>query len=308
MTIVYQSEPGRGQRWQTLLAERDARRALRIWPDCGDRESVRYLVTWRPPADIMRQFPNLEVLFSIGAGVDQFDFASLPDTLPVVRMVEPGIVQCMIEYVTFAVLGLHRDMPAYLAQQRQGEWRAHPVRPAMHRRVGVMGVGQLGSAVLKQLKRLGFDCHGWNRSPRQLDGIPVRHGAAELAPFLARSEILVCLLPLTEATRGMLDAKLFAGLPRGAGLVQVGRGPQLVDRDLLAALDDGQVGAAVLDVVDPEPLGEGHPFWVHPRVWLTPHIASVTQPDSAFERLYDNILRFERGEPMIGVVDRRLGY
>ncbi len=308
MNIVYKSEPERGKKWAALVAERAPATRFHLWPDTGNPEEVGYLVAWIPPDDIMQQFPNLKVLFSVGAGADQFDYASLPPTLPVVRMIEPGLTRGMVEYVTFAVLGLHRDMPRYLQQQREGLWQAHNVHTAASRRIGVMGLGTLGEAVLQPLVALGFDCAGWSRSPRDLPGVQCYAGSDRLGEFLARTDILICLLPLTASTEGMLNADLFSQLPRGAALVQVGRGAQLDHDDLIRALDSQQLRAAVVDVTAPEPLPPGHAFWQHPAVWLTPHIASQTQPESAVEALLDNIRRFERGEPMIGVVDREKGY
>jgi glyoxylate/hydroxypyruvate reductase len=225
-----------------------------------------------------------------------------------VRMVEPGIVQGMVEYVTHAVLGLHRDMPQYRRQQQEGRWQPLPVRPAGERRVGVLGLGSLGQAVLAQLVSLGFDCAGWSRSRHEVDGVQCHAGSDELPAFLARTDILVCLLPLTDSTRGFLDAKLFSMLPMGAGLVHVGRGPHLVEHDFLEALASGRIGDAVLDVTDPEPLPPAHAFWRHPRIQLTPHIASMTQPLSAAEAVLGNLRRFEAGEPMAGLVDRTRGY
>jgi glyoxylate/hydroxypyruvate reductase A len=213
-------------------------------------------------------------------------------------MVEPGIVDGMVEYVVHAVLDLHRDMPAYRRQQQRGEWNPLPVQPAASRRVGVLGQGVLGQAVLTALGRFGFDTMGWSRS----------QAAQPLGAFLARSDVLVCLLPLTDATRGLLDAALFAQLPRGAALVHVGRGAQLVVPDLLASLDNGTLAEAVLDVTDPEPLPPGHGLWQHPRVRITPHIASMTQPESAARVAIDNLRRFAAGQPLVGLVDRGRGY
>lgn len=308
MNIVYKSEPERGRKWASLLAALAPGARFQQWPDVGNPDEVEYLVAWQPPENIMQQFPNLKVLFSVGAGADQFDYASLPPTLPVVRMIEPGLTQGMVEYVTFAVLGLHRDMPRYLQQQRAGVWQAHPVQTAAKRRIGVMGLGTLGEAVLKPLVAMGFDCGGWSRTPRDLPGVRCWAGDEQLGEFLARSDILICLLPLTERTEGMLNADLFGQLPAGAALVQAGRGAQLNHQHLLDALDAGQLSAAVVDVTAPEPLPAEHRFWHHPQIWLTPHIASQTQPESAVVALLANIRRHQRGEPMVGVVDRQQGY
>jgi glyoxylate/hydroxypyruvate reductase A len=306
--FLYKSDPVRGRQWAEVFARRASPLDFRIWPDIGHAADVHFLAAWEPPADIATRFPNLKLLFSSGAGVDQFDLSALPPTLPIVRMVEPGIIHGMVEYVTHAVLDLHRDMPAYRRQQQQGLWQPLPVRPAAERRVGVLGLGSLGQAVLQSLQRFGFDCAGWSRSRHTIDGIQCFAGQGELDAFLARTDILVCLLPLTDATRGFLNTALFNRLPRGAQLVHVGRGAQLVSADLLAALDEGQLSEAALDVTDPEPLPIGHALWAHPKLRITPHIASMTQPHSAAEVVLDNLRRFERGEPLLGLVDRDRGY
>ncbi|CEJ13796.1 Glyoxylate/hydroxypyruvate reductase A [bacterium YEK0313] len=308
MTVLYKANAARGAIWARLFAERAPDLPFRVWPDIGAAEEVRYLVAWQPPDRIMETFPNLEILFSVGAGVDQFDFSALPRSLPVVRMLEPGIAESMAEYVVLAVLGLHRDLVAFIDQQRREVWEEIQVRAPADRRVGVMGLGQLGQAALDRLKPFGFRLSGWNRSPRSIDGVACHAGAESLKAFLAEVDILVCLLPLTEATRGILDAGLFAALPAGAGLVNCGRGGHLVEADLIAALDSGQIGAAILDVADPEPLPSGHPFWQHPKILLTPHIASMTRPSQAVDFVLDTIARHRRGEPLPGLVDRDAGY
>jgi glyoxylate/hydroxypyruvate reductase A len=306
--FVYKADGQRGQQWAEVFRRDVPEIDFRLWPDIGDAHAVRYLAAWVPPADLATQFPNLELLFSTGAGVDQFDFAALPPQLTVVRMVEPGIVQGMVEYVTHAVLDLHRDMPAYRRAQQRRQWQPLQVRTAAECSVGVLGLGSLGQAVLAQLVALGFDAAGWSRSRRDLPGVRCHAGESELDAFLARTQILVCLLPLTDATRGFLNAALFAKLPRGASLVHVGRGPQLAAADLLRALDAGQLAEAVLDVTDPEPLPSSHPLWSHPSVRITPHIASMTQPHTAVRVVIDNLRRHARGEPLVGLVDRARGY
>jgi glyoxylate/hydroxypyruvate reductase A len=308
MTVLYKANMVRGAEWATFFAERAPELPFRLWPDIGDPADISYLVAWVPPDNIATTFPNLELVFSVGAGVDQFDTTKVPAHIPLVRMLEPGIAETMVEYVTMAVLGLHRDLLDFINQQKQQVWREIRITPAKRRRVGVMGLGQLGQAVLERLKAFGFPLAGWNRSPREIDGVTCYAGADALPEFLAQADILVCLLPLTDETRGILNADLFARLPRGAGLVNVGRGPHLVEADLLAALDSGALSGAVLDVTDPEPLPAGHPFWSHPRILLTPHNASMTSPDTAVDFVLDIIARHRRGEELPGLVDRRRGY
>ncbi|AEI77087.1 D-3-phosphoglycerate dehydrogenase SerA [Cupriavidus necator N-1] len=307
-TFLYKADPVRGRDWAKVFAREAPDIDFRIWPEIGDPDKVRYLAAWEAPDRIAERFPNLQVLFSTGAGIDQFDLNALPAHVPLVRMIEPGIVDGMVEYVVFSVLALHRDMPAYRRQQAQEAWRPLQVRAAHECRVGVLGLGSLGQAVLERLRLFGFDCAGWARSPHSLEGVQCYAGPQTLDAFLARTDILVCLLPLTDETSGVLSARVFDALPHGAGLVHVGRGQHLNDADLLGALDAGQIGEAILDVTHPEPLPAGHPLWRHPRVWLTPHIASMTQPGTAARVVLDNLHRLQRGEPLIGLVDRAKGY
>ncbi|HEY8609682.1 MAG TPA: glyoxylate/hydroxypyruvate reductase A [Roseomonas sp.] len=308
MSIVYKSEPVRGAAWQRLFAEALPDLPFHIWPETGDPAAVRYMAAWQPPEDLAARFPALEVLFSTGAGVDQFDLRALPPHVQVVRMVEPGLTAGMTEYVTLSVLALHREFPLFLDQQRRRVWAVTKGVRADQRRVGVLGLGVLGLAAVKALQGFGFAVSGWSRSRRALDGARSFAGAEELPAFLAGLDILVCLLPLTPETRGMLNAELFAALPRGAGIVNAGRGGHVVEADLLAALDSGHLSTAILDVAEPEPPGQDHPFWSHPRIWLTPHIASTTHADTGGEALIENIRRHRRGEPIPGLVDRARGY
>ena len=308
MTFLYKSDPVRGAVWARHFAEHAPDVLFRMWPDVGDPAQVRYLAAWTMPADLVKTLPNLEVLFCVGAGIDQLDLSAVPPSLPVVRMIEPGLVAGMAEYVTLSVLALHRDWFDYAAQQRAHEWKALPARFAGSRRVGVMGMGVLGEAVLRKLVGFEFPCAGWSRSAREMEGVDCYAGEAGLRPFLARTDILVCLVPLTDSTRGLLNRSLFEALADGAALVNVGRGAHLVQKDLLEALDYGRLSRAILDVADPEPLPPDHPFWTHPRIVLTPHIASETQPETSVGVVLDNIRRHRRGERLVGLVDRRLGY
>jgi glyoxylate/hydroxypyruvate reductase A len=223
-------------------------------------------------------------------------------------MVEPGIINGMVEYVSLAVLALHRDFFDYVAAKAARVWDPLEVPPASARTIGVMGMGALGRAVLERLATYGFRLRGWNRSLRAMDGVESFAGADQLQPFLEGCDVLICLLPLTPATKGILNRKLFSALPAGAALINVGRGPHLVDADLLEALDSGRLSRAILDVTEPEPLPAEHPFWAHPRVFLTPHVASMTQPESAAPILLENVRRHQRGEPLADVIDRCRGY
>lgn len=308
MAILYKSDPVRGAQWAALHRERAPDIEFRVWPDAGEAADVRYVIAWTIAPDFLAQFPNLEVLFCTGAGVDRLGLANLPPGLPVVRMVEPGIVEGMGEFVTMAALAIHRDAYEYARLQARREWKVLPVRPASETRVGVLGAGVLGQHVLGRLAAFGFPCAAWSRARPAIEGVTGFAGREELPAFLARTDVLVCLLPLTDDTRGILGASVFAGLPRGASVVNVGRGAHLVEADLLAALDGGQLAEAVIDVMHEEPLPAGHPFWAHPRVHLTPHIASETQIPTAVDAIIANVRAHRAGRPMRGLVDRTKGY
>jgi glyoxylate/hydroxypyruvate reductase A len=307
MAFLFNSDAVRGALFREVFARELPDLEFFHCSEDVDPEQVRYLLTWTAPDDIAR-YRNLEVLFSIGAGVDQFKRESLPDHVKVVRMVEDGIIRMMQEYVVLGVMTLHREMLAYREQQKRHTWQALPAPQATERRVGFLGLGILAHAAIERLRPFQFPLAGWSRSKKDIDGITCFHGADQIADFLKQTDILVCLLPLTEQTRGILNAQLFSLLPAGARLLHVGRGPQLDQPALIEALGSGRLAAAMLDVTDPEPLPESHPLWSHPKVMLTPHIASVTQPLTAAQSVIDNIRRHRAGEKLIGLVDRALGY
>lgn len=308
MALLYTAAAERGRRWATMIAAELPDLEMRLSPDEGDPAEVRYLSSWTLPPGLIATLPNLEVLFSIGAGVDQLDLGQVPDHVTVVRLVEPNLAEAMAEYVAMAVLALHRDLFPYLEQQRAQVWRGLPQTTTRNRRVGIMGLGQMGERALAALAPFGFALNGWSRSPRQIAGVTCWHGQTGLDDFLATSDILVCLLPLTDETRGILGADLFAKLPEGAAIVSAGRGAHLDPGALIAALDSGRLSRAVIDVTPTEPLPAGDPLWSHPKLVLTPHVAAATDVEGAGRALIANLRRHRAGEPMIGVVDRGRGY
>jgi len=304
--------------------ERGDRRASRFWlepltaalPDAeilipaelSDPAAIDYALVWKPAPGLLGSLPNLRAVFSLGAGVDGIlADPTFPREVPLVRLIDDGLTRGMTEWVVLQVLFHHRKMGLFLQQQRAAEWRVQLAVPAARTRIGVMGLGVLGRDAATALQGLGYDVAGWSRTPKDA-AFATFAGEAGLGPFLARTEILVCLLPLTDATRGILNSALFDRLPRGAIIVNAGRGAHLVEPDLLGALDSGQIGGASLDVFATEPLPPAHPFWQHPRIVITPHCASITDPHAIAARMAENIARDRSGAAMVGVVDVARGY
>lgn len=309
MTLLFKSDLDRYDIWLPALEKHLQGREVRLWPEVGDLADIDYALVWQPPQGFLASLPNLKAIFSMGAGVDHIAAdPERPKHLPVVRMVEEGLTAGMTEYVVMQVLYHHRNMLAYRRQAEERVWREISAVPAHERRVSILGLGVLGQDAARMLVRFGFDVAGWSRSPKELEGVACYHGREGLEEMLARSDILVCLLPLTPATRGILNADLFARLPRGACLINAGRGGQQVEKDLLAALESGQLAEATLDVFEEEPLPADSPLWTHPQVVMTPHIASMTMPYTAAKSVADNIARMEQGLAPLNVVDFERGY
>ncbi len=309
MALLFKSELDRADLWADALRRCDPALDVRVWPKVGEPAEIDYALVWKPPPGLLASLPQLRLIFSLGAGIDHLTSdPELPPGIPVLRMVEPGLTGGMTEYVVMSVLMHHRRMVDYAGLQRDKVWEVLPAPLAAERRVGIMGVGVLGADAAAALTGLGFDVAGWSRTPKSIDGVESFHGPDQLEAFLARTEILVCLVPLTDETRGILNARTFAQLPRGAAVINVGRGELLAEDDLLQALEDGQIGAATLDVFAAEPLDPEHPFWSHPRVVVTPHIASLTVPDSGARAVIENIRRHEAGQPLLNVADLGRGY
>ena len=281
---------------------------IRDWDEPGDRSEIQYAVVWEPPRGELKTFPNLNYIFSMGAGVDHLKGdPDLPE-VPIVRLIDDALTQGMTEYVVQRVLHYHRRQPEFDEQQRGKLWKLLNVPPAWDRRVGLMGLGALGCDAARALIALKFNVTGWSRTPKIMAGVESFHGPEGLSPFLAKTEILVCLLPLTPATTGILNRNLLAKLPKRAFLINPGRGQSLVEEDILAALDSGQLAGASLDVFKTEPLSPKHPFWAHPKIAVTPHNASRTDTASAARTIAANIARINAGEMPEGLVDRDLGY
>lgn len=296
----------------TTELARDLRRELpdatvEEWPHISDPDAVRMAVAWHQPEGVLSAFPNLQAVSSFGAGVDGLIFdTSLPKDLAIGRIVYPGLVDEMAEYVAAVVLARRRRLWEFADLKRERRWRPRP--PVAGVTVGLLGLGELGTAAARTLRSLGFAVLGWSRTPKNLEGVESVTGDEGLADMAARSDYLVCLLPLTPRTEGILDRQLFATAKPGCYLINAGRGRHLVERDLLEALDAGHIAGACLDAFATEPLPEDHPFWTHPAVQVTPHVASLTDPRAAAAHVAEDYRRALAGKPLQHPVARERGY
>ncbi|QCI66775.1 2-hydroxyacid dehydrogenase [Phreatobacter stygius] len=280
---------------------------FRHWPETGAAEA-EIAICWAPPKGALASMPNLRLIHSIGAGVDNIlSDPNLPD-LPVCRVVDPKLAAAMAEFILWGTLYFHRRFDEVTANAQAGRWQRLEQTAAGDKRVGILGLGAMGEQAARLLRRVGYRVSGWSRSPRQLEGITVHAGEAALDRFLGKTDILVCLLPLTPATARILDAERLGRLPRGAGLILVSRGEHLVVDDLVGLIRSGHLRGAILDVFDEEPLPPDHPLWREPGVLVTPHMAGLAKPRAIAEQIAENIRRLQAGEPLVNRVDPARGY
>jgi len=265
-------------------------------------------LAWKPASGLLASFPNLKLIVSLGMGVDHLlSDDKLPD-VPITRIMDDGLIGQMSEYALYWALRHHRDIDKYAASQRARTWKVEDFVDTIHRRIGILGLGTIGQDTAKKFAALGFPTAGWSRTAKSLPGVETFHGRDGFRRLLAGSDILVNVLPLTRETRGILDAKAFAALPKGAYFINMARGGHVVDEALLAALDSGQLSGAVLDVFNTEPLPADHPYWTHPKVHVTPHIAGATNPRTASPGVIENIKRLRRGGELMHRIDPKAGY
>ena len=309
MILLFRSSLNSAALWRSELHKYLPDLELRVFPEVGNPAEIDAALVWKPQHGLLASLPNLKLVISLGAGVDHlFLDPTLPRHVPIARLIDPYMTEAMSEYVLTQVLRLHRRDLDYRAQQGERAWLELPQPNASARRVGVLGLGELGADAARKLSVLGFAVAGWSRRERRIPGIESFSGPDGLLALARRSDILVCLLPLTPETEGIFNAALFAAMPKGAMIVNAARGAHLVEADLLAALEAGQLSAAVLDVFRAEPLPPEHPFWVHPRIVVTPHVAAATHAPTAAVGVADNLKRLAEGKPLRNLVDREQRY
>jgi len=299
---------GNAQAWREAFREQIPDLPIRVWPDAGEVKDIEYLAFMHPDFDQLPAFPNLKAMFSRSAGVEAFvDHPKLPK-VPLGKVEPAGGDPMMTEYVIMHVLRLHRDMPAYQQAQANRQWRRVPIMRPEQRRVGFLGFGLMAKAPALVLQQLGFKVSAWVRSPRPAAEVPLFSGRDQLERFLGQTDIAVCLLPLTAETEGIFCARTFAMMPKGAMLVNVGRGKHVVEKDLIAALDSGQLAHAALDALWPEPLPPENPLWLHPKVTIMPHVARRPTVAQLVTEVVANIRSLDAGGRLLQEIDVRLGY
>jgi glyoxylate/hydroxypyruvate reductase len=299
---------GNAQLWRDSFAQQLPSLDIRIWPDNGDTAEIEYLAFMRPDFDEIPALPNLKAMFSRSAGVEAFiNHRKLPK-VPLGKIEPTGGDPMMTEYTVMHVLRLHREMPKYQAAQANREWLRVPIVRPEQRRIGFLGLGLMATAPALILKQLGFPVSAWVRSPRPesgstQDGIRIFHGQDQLEPFMRQTDIAVCLLPLTRETDGIFCARNFAMMPKGAMVINIGRGGHVVEADLIAALDSGQLSYAALDALKPEPLPPESPLWTHPKVTVMPHVARRPTVPQLVAEIARNIQSLEAGGGLLQEID-----
>ncbi|MDI3446187.1 glyoxylate/hydroxypyruvate reductase GhrA [Serratia marcescens] len=313
MNIIYYHPLFNAQEWLTGIKQRLPQAEIREWQR-GDERPADYALVWRPPHEMLANRRDLKAVFALGAGVDAIldqerkHPGTLPAGVPLLRLEDTGMAQQMQEYALSYVLRYFRRFDEYQALQQRQEWQPLDPHSLDDFTIGILGAGVLGQSVARKLTEFGFSVRCWSRSAKQINGVQSFAGDAQRAAFLDGVKLLINLLPNTPETIGILNRELFAQLSAGAYLINIARGAHLVEADLLAALEQGQLAAATLDVFAREPLPQDHPFWRHPRVTITPHIAAITLPQQAMDQIAANIRALEAGHAPAGVVDRQRGY
>ena len=310
MQIVFCCSDTRPEPWLAGLRAALPEAEVRLWqPGEPPDAAAEVAVVWSPPQAFIDSQPGLKWLFNIGAGVDALLRLRLPDGLQIVRLDDAGMAVQMAEYVCHAAIRHFREFDRYQQAQVQGQWAVRPPKRRQDFAVGVMGLGVLGARVAQALRAFDFPVRGWSRSPKALDGVQTYHGMGDgLNDFLAASQVLVNLLPLTADTRDILNRDTLGRLRPGGYLINVARGAHLMEDDLLTLLDSGHLAGATLDVFRTEPLPAGHPFWHHPGITITPHTSARTLRDESIAQIAGKLRALQRGQPIAGVVDRQRGY
>lgn len=291
------------------LIKLDSKIDLRVWPDIGNVDDIDLVLTWRHPLGILKKFPHLKCIASLGAGVDHLMVdPELSNDVPIIRVMDPYMANDILQYVVACVLRHIKRIDHWDACQKENSWSKKPPFNFANKTIGIMGLGFLGKKAAETLHAMGLKVVGWSHSHKNIPHVKNFAGTEEFHDFLSQTDILICMLPLTTQTENILNRETFSHLKPGACLINLGRGGHLVEEDLIPSLDSGQLCTAYLDVFRQEPLPKEHPFWNHPNIHVTPHIASVTNPETAVPQLMDVYRKLLAGEKISNQVDWAKGY
>lgn len=309
MSLVIFSKVHKVKPWLDALKDAAPDIDVITYDKIQDKNSVLFALAWNYPKGIFKEYPNLKCISSMGAGVDHImSDPDIPEQVKIVRIVDPLLSQDLAEFALALIMNQMRKLTDYRLLQNQKTWKKRKYKRISDVRVGIMGTGAIGDHVAKFLLSTGFSVTGWGNNPGNQKEYKRFHGTDQLEEFLRTPDILICLLPLTPETRGILNKDNLAKLPQGTFLINLGRGPHVVDQDLIKMIDNGHLAGASLDVFDNEPLSDDHPFWLHPAIHITPHVASITTPESVAPQIVENYRRAIRDEELMNQVDRKKGY
>ncbi len=295
--------------WKNALSEKDPNIVVEVYPNDTERDKTQFVLAFSPPENVFENYPNLKVIASMAAGIKHItNNQKIPKNVKITKVNDSMHHDDMADFVLALTLSYLRCLPVYFHQKEQAVWQAHDYKRPHETTVGIMGIGAIGKAIGKLLVKNDFKVTGWSRSEKHIDQIKTFHGDGQRSDFVKTADILVCTLPLTKETEGILNTEIFDALPKGAYLINVGRGDHLVEHDLLTAVDNGQLDGAALDVFSDEPLPQDHPFWKHDKIMITPHTAGNVNPKSALDKILSNYKAMKNGEDLVDVVDMGRGY
>jgi len=309
MSILIIFENKNSKPWEKALKDKLPSTSIEVYPNVKDNAAVDFVICWKPKSKILDQFPNVKVIQSVGASVDHItNSQKISKNTVITRIIDKQLSSDMWEFLLTVVLSEIKNIPIYIAQQKATIWKQHQYQSIHNTTISILGLGSIGGLVAENFANLGFKVKGWSTSKKEISTIQSFVGEHEFVEFLEKSNFLINLLPLTKETEGILNAKMLQKLTKGTFLINVGRGEHLVEKDLLQLIDDSHLSGALLDVFNEEPLPENHPFWKHPKIQITPHVASLTNIKSSINQVIENYERFINNQELLNTVSIKKGY
>lgn len=308
MSVVILFNQKKSEDWLQKLKELLPTKNIEVYPHVEDSSKVEFLITWKPHEGYVHEFPNLKVVQSVGAGIDHLLHTPIGENIQISRIVDPALKQDMFEFILSNILASMKNLHFYAREQNENRWSPIEYKSIQNTSVTILGLGEIGKLVAEKLSFLGFEVRGWSNSEKSIEGVQSYYGREGLDQAIAATDFVVNILPLTNETEGILNQNFFRKLSSSTVLINVARGGHLMEEDLIEAINLGIIKEAFIDVFHLEPLTYSHPFWQHPKIHITPHIASITNPDTAIQQVVENIFRLENGQTLMNLVDLKRGY